>query len=97
MNLRIPREFYEFLESFFSCKCEVYNYNYYARKLKFSTTAGIYLVPILSHLSNAAQCYRSLYFQHRLCISALEHAMVLILSRYVLIGCINAVYKHCHA
>ena len=36
-------------------------------------------------------------FKHRLYISALEQARVLILGRYVLLGVINTIYKHCHA
>ena len=36
-------------------------------------------------------------FKHKLYISALEQARVLILIKYVLLGVINTVYKHCHA
>ena len=36
-------------------------------------------------------------FKHRLYISVLEQARVLILGRYVLLGVINTVHKHCHA
>ena len=36
-------------------------------------------------------------FKHRLYISALEQARVLILGRYVLLGVINTIYKHSHA
>ena len=36
-------------------------------------------------------------FAHRLYISVLEQARVLILGRYVLLGVINTIYKHCHA
>ena len=36
-------------------------------------------------------------FKHRLYISVLEQARVLILGRYVLLGVINTIYKHCHA
>ena len=36
-------------------------------------------------------------FKHRLYISALEEPWVVILSKYVLIGVINTIYKHCHA
>ena len=36
-------------------------------------------------------------FKHRLYISVLEQARVLILIRYVLLGVINTIYKHCHA
>ena len=36
-------------------------------------------------------------FKHRLYISALEQAKVVILSKYVLLGVINTIYKHFHA
>ena len=36
-------------------------------------------------------------FKHRLYISVLEQARVLILGRYVLLGVIITIYKHCHA
>ena len=36
-------------------------------------------------------------FKHRLYISVLEQARVLILGRYVLLGVINTIHKHCHA
>ena len=36
-------------------------------------------------------------FKHRLYISALEQTRVLILGKYVLLGVINTIYKHCHA
>ena len=36
-------------------------------------------------------------FKHRLYISALEQARVLILGNYVLLGVIYTIYKHCHA
>ena len=35
-------------------------------------------------------------FKQRLYISALEQARVLILGKYVLLGVINTIYKHCH-
>ena len=36
-------------------------------------------------------------FDHGCYISALEHVRMLILSGYVLLECINAIYKHGHA
>ena len=35
-------------------------------------------------------------FEHGCYISALEHVRMLILSSYVLLACINAVYKYSH-
>ena len=52
---------------------------------------------MLSHLSDSAQGRKGSYFKHRLYISALEQARVLILGKYVLPGVINTIYKHCHA
>ena len=59
------------------------------------------IVLILSRLSDSVQGRRDSYFQvhiikHRLYISALEQARVLILGKYVLQGVINIIYKHCH-
>ena len=34
-------------------------------------------------------------FKHRLYISALEQARVIIISKYVLLGVRNTIYKHC--
>ena len=50
---------------------------------------------VLSRLSDSVQG-RSSFFKHRLYISVLEQARVLILGKYVLLGVINTIYKHCH-
>ena len=39
----------------------------------------------------------SIIFEHECYISALEHIKMLILSIYVLLACINAIYKYGHA
>ena len=53
---------------------------------------------ILSRLSDSAQGIGEVHiFKHRLYTSALEQARVLILGKYVLLGVINTIYKHCHA
>ena len=54
----------------------------------------VLIVLILSHLSDSAQGRRGSYFKHRLYISALEQARVLILGKYKVL---NTIYKHCHA
>ena len=56
------------------------------------------IILILSRLSDSAPGKREVHiFKHRLYISALEQARVLIQSKYVLLGVINTNYKHCHA
>ena len=36
-------------------------------------------------------------FKHRLYVSALQQTTVSILGKYVLLGVINTIYKHCYA
>ena len=45
-------------------------------------------------LCNVGQVY---IFEHRLYISALEHARMLMLSDYILLASINTIYTCCHA
>ena len=49
------------------------------------------IVLILSRLSDSAADRRGSYFQHRLYISALEQARVVILGKYVLLTVINII------
>ena len=49
-------------------------------------------------LIDSVQCGRGfIIFEHGRYISALEHVRILILSNYVLLACINAIYKYGHA
>ena len=68
-------------------------------KIKWYCISDIYkqIALILSRLSDYAQGSRGSYFKHRLYISASEQARVLILGKYVLLGVVNTIYKHCYA
>ena len=71
-----------------------------ARELKLSRVHHIVykqIVLILSRLSDSAQGNRGSYFQAQASYLSLEQAGVLILGKYVLLGVINTIYKHCHA
>ena len=63
-----------------------------ARKLKFSScSSAIYK-------QNVSMSLRlSDIFEHGCYISALEYVRMLILSSYVLLACINAIYKYGHS
>ena len=52
---------------------------------------------IFLRLCDSVQCRRGYYFEHVSYISALEHIMMLILSSYVLLACINIIYKYGHS
>ena len=41
--------------------------------------------------------HKDQFSDHRLCISALEHAMKVILNIYVLLALINTLCKYCYA
>ena len=58
-------------------------------KLKFNS-----YVSIMLRLSNSVQYIWGYSFEHGCYISALEHIRMLILNSYVLLACINTIYKH---
>ena len=46
---------------------------------------------------NIGHCRRTYIFNYMLYMSALEHARVLILCKYVLLGPTDTLHKYCHA
>ena len=54
-------------------------------------------VSIPLRLSDSVRCRRGYFFERGCYISALEHIRMLILSSYVLLACINPIYKYGHA
>ena len=69
-----------------------------AVKIKQYCTSDISkkILLILSHWSDSVQVGEVHIFKHRLYISGLEQARLLILGKYVLLGVSNTIYKHCH-
>ena len=53
-------------------------------------------VSISLRLSDSVKYRRGYYFLAGVYISALEHVRMLILSSYVFLACINAIYKYGH-
>ena len=60
-------------------------------RIKVKVTVGFEIFVILRKVGEVQ------IFKHRLYISALEQAKVLLLGKYVLLGVINTIHKQCHA
>ena len=74
----------------------------HARKLKFSSYVHLPSIKkhisISSHVSDFVQYRRGLYFRAwTLYLRFGTHVRMLILSTYVLLACIKAIYRYCHA
>ena len=73
----------------------------HARKIKIQQLclSAIYKqnISISLHSSDSEKCREVIIFEHGCYISALEHVRMLILSSYILLACINAIYKYGHA
>ena len=72
----------------------------YGRKIKFSSlcSSAIYKqnVSISLRLFDSVQRRRVIIFEHGCYIPALEHVRKIIFSSYVLLACINPIYKYGH-
>ena len=69
----------------------------HTRKSQQLCSSAIYKnVSILIRLSESVQCRRGLYFEPMRYISAMEHVRMLIFSNFVLLACIDTIYKYCH-
>ena len=72
----------------------------HARKLKFSSYVHLPTINKMLQYRYALVILCSvgevIIFEHGCYISALEHIRMLVLSNYVLITCINTIYKYGH-
>ena len=70
-----------------------------ASKLKFSSYFHLPLDKMIQYIySSMILCSvdEVIIFEHGCYISALEHIRMLILSSYILLACINTIYKYGH-
>ena len=75
----------------------------HARKLKFSSYVHLPFRPINKmyqyRYSGVIQCnlVDVIIFEHGCYIKTLGHIRISILSRYILLACIDTIYEYCHA
>ena len=73
----------------------------HARKIKFSSYVHLPSTNKMFNIvqfSDSVQCVAEvIIFKHGRYISALEHTRISILCTYVLLACINTIYKYGHA
>ena len=71
-----------------------------ASKLRLSTYVHRFIDKMIQYIySSMILCSvdEVIIFEHGCYISALEHIRMLILSSYILLACINTIYKYGHA